>query len=114
MVNVVVLEVKSAVYSDGRKHPNEFTATVNGKHICTSETPLFTAARKLLADGLASPQDVLVMRHVRSGNDAIRTVVDAAARFSISEASGRIRRIAYKTYGTYGCGRGADFVEDLT
>ena len=59
---------------DGTKHPNAFDARLNEVVLCTSETPLLSAARALLASGQAQPDDTIVMRHAGSGAIALRAI----------------------------------------
>jgi len=59
---------------DGANHPNAFDARLagGGAVLCVSETPFFDAARILLRNGQAKPDDLLVMRHAGKDYDALR------------------------------------------
>lgn len=61
-----------------------FLALDGTRLLCTSRTPLLSAARVLLAEG-ADPQAPLAMRHVDSDTVAMRTTVGAAAALAVSE-----------------------------
>lgn len=75
------------IVSPHAKHPNAFDARLAGSDavVCVSETPLLDAARALLAQGKANPDDMLVMRHAGSSVDALRGTVGVAAGLRIEE-----------------------------
>jgi hypothetical protein len=64
----------------------QFEARLDGDdHIlCVSRTPLFDAARKLLADGYDSDLS-LVLRHKESKIDCLRVKLGTAATLSVEE-----------------------------
>lgn len=53
-----------------------------------SRTPFWDSARLLLREGLARPDDRLVMRHVGSPHDALRVRVSVSAGLSVAEETG--------------------------
>lgn len=83
----LALIISAHVRRDGTKHPNAFDARLGSSDtvVCVSETPLFDAARALLAQGKANPDDMLVMRHAGSTVDALRSKVGVAAGLRIEE-----------------------------
>jgi hypothetical protein len=59
-----------------------FHAWLRGRLICTSPTPFYESARRLLREG-ASPAAVLIMRHRGDTHDALRSTVGTAARYTV-------------------------------
>lgn len=64
------------------------TATGDRVLLQGSRTPFCNAARVLLRDALAQPEDTLVMRHAGSDHDALRASVSVAAGLAIDEEGG--------------------------
>lgn len=82
VITVIVLTVRE---SPGR--PGRFQALLGGlggRLLCTSRTPLLSAARVLLGEGVP-PETILAMRH--EGDDIItmRTTVGDAAKLTVVE-----------------------------
>jgi hypothetical protein len=53
-----------------------------------SRTPFCDGARVLLAEGIAVPGDMLIMRHAGSDHDALKASVGVAAKLTVNESSG--------------------------
>jgi hypothetical protein len=70
--------------------PGKFEARLGERLIVeASRTPFCDGARTLLAEGLAAPGDLLIMRHAASpGCDAIKAAVGVAAALTVNETSG--------------------------
>ncbi|KQQ15516.1 hypothetical protein ASF56_23820 [Methylobacterium sp. Leaf122] len=65
-----------------------FHATLDGRHLCTSYTPVFAAARVLKAEGVL-PQEPLTMTHEGSDVVCLTSTVGEAARLTVEENEGR-------------------------
>jgi len=63
-----------------------FDAFHQGRHITTSRTPFYAAARKLIEQG-HDPQSILVMRHEGSDRDCLRQRLGDAAKLTLEEDS---------------------------
>jgi hypothetical protein len=61
-----------------------FHADLHGRRLCTSRTPLCSAARVLLSEGVA-PGIRLVMRHAGADYDSLTTTVGVAAKLTVKE-----------------------------
>ena len=57
------------------------------KVVVASRTPFCDGARALLADGMAQPTDLLVMRHAASEHDALKATVAVAAKLTVDETA---------------------------
>lgn len=64
--------------------PARFAARLNGELLCTSRTPLLSAARELQRRGVRDSAEI-GMRHAGSTIIAMRTTVGAAARLTVAE-----------------------------
>jgi hypothetical protein len=53
--------------------------------LCSSKMPFLDAARVLLNDGIATPDDILVMRHAGSDVNALSAPAGVAAKLTIEE-----------------------------
>ncbi len=93
-----ILIVSPHIRADGSDHPNAFDAFFDGELICTLETPFFEAARNLLAIGRAKPDDMFVMRHARTGVDALRAKAWSAAKLTIRETGSGPKLRRYMPY----------------
>lgn len=95
--------------------PGTFEARLEGSEtvLCVSSTPLFAAARALLANGAAEPKDVLVMRHAFSWSkgDALRARVGVAAGLSVRETGSRPRLGRWEPFISRGGASGKRFPE---
>jgi hypothetical protein len=84
-----MLLVSPAPRKSGGVLPGKFDARLGDRSIVeASRTPFCDGARALLAQGLAAPGDLLVMRHTGSQHDALRAMVGVAARLTVDETSG--------------------------
>lgn len=79
VLSIIVLTVRENDQRTGRFH-----AKVAGREVVTSRTPLLSAARALLAEGVP-PETVLLMKHEGSDVVAMRTTVGAAAKLTVAE-----------------------------
>lgn len=61
-----------------------FHARLDGRHLCTSLTPFFSAARVLKAEGVL-PQEPLTMTHEGSSTVCLTSTVGEAAGFRVQE-----------------------------
>jgi hypothetical protein len=66
------------------KRRGRFDMYLDGRHLERSTTPLLTAARILLAEGLA-PETAIEMRHQGSTIISLRSTIGAAAKLGVSE-----------------------------
>lgn len=80
MLAKIVIEVSPAAH--GR-----FSASVGSEIVCTSRTPLLSAARRLLDRGLP-PDTPLAMRYAGSATIAMHTTIGLAAGLTVEERSG--------------------------
>jgi|SRR5215208_3348179 len=65
-----------------------YTASLDGRLLCTEREPFLAAARVLLAEGV--PADTpIVMRRLGSSVDALRSTVGVAAGLAVREEQGR-------------------------
>jgi hypothetical protein len=62
-----------------------FHARVQDRHLCTSRTPFFAAARVLMNEG-AEPETPITMSHEGSCIVSLRSTVGQAARLSVEES----------------------------
>lgn len=67
----------------GRYH-----AHLDGRHLCTSDTPFFSAARVLKREGVL-PQEPLTMTHEGSVTVCLTSTVGEAAGFRVEETEDR-------------------------
>lgn len=74
------------------KRPGTFDAYLGDEKLCTSRTPFFTGARRLIERGVA-PSKRLAMRHAGDDYDSLTSTVGEAARWTIEEGvNGLVRR----------------------
>jgi hypothetical protein len=68
-----------------------FEARLQGQEriLCTSSQPFLDAAKVLIEDGIADPQDTLVMRHAGSDTISLKAKVSRAARLTVQETESR-------------------------
>jgi hypothetical protein len=77
-----------------------FVASVEGRAVCESRTPVFSAGRALLSEGV-SPQEPLIVSHEGSQIVSITTTVGQAAQLTIVERdSGGIHIAPYDASST--------------
>jgi hypothetical protein len=76
-----------------KSSPGRYSAFLDGKELCSSRQPFFTAARALLEQG-ADPAAVLTASHTGSSIVALRSTVGEAAKWMVEEGdnSGVMRR----------------------
>lgn len=89
------LIISPTIRPDGSKHPNSFDAVLNGVLICASDTPFYSACRKMLKSGLAQSGDIVTMRHSGAAEFSMRSTVGYAAKWSINETGSRPRRVKW-------------------
>jgi hypothetical protein len=82
-----VLMVSPAPRKSGGVLPGKFDAWL-GERLIVEASRICDGARALLAQGLAAPGDLLIMRHVGSEHDALRAAVGVAAELTVDETSG--------------------------
>jgi hypothetical protein len=81
--------------------PGKFEARLGERLIVeASRTPFCDGARVLLAQGLAAPGDLLIMRHAGSGCDALTAAVGVAAGLTVKEetADGKPRFVSWQPH----------------
>ena len=78
-----------------------FEARLDGtdRVLCVSMSPLFNAARKLIAEG-SNPDTTLVMRHAGSKTDSLRAQLGAAASLSVEETDYGPKLRRWKPFST--------------
>jgi hypothetical protein len=76
----------------------QYTASLDGRDLCTSPQPFLDAARVLLAEGV-EPDTVLVMRWAESGTTSLRSTVGVAAKLTVEECSDGVPR--FRSYRSY-------------
>jgi len=83
----------------GRYH-----ARVQDRHLCTSRTPFFAAARVLMAEGI-DPETPITLGHEGSAIVSLRSTIGQAARLTVeeSERSGP-RFVPYRPFRAAGRG----------
>lgn len=64
--------------------PWMFEARLGDRLLCVSETPLLTAARMLLSDGV-DPATPIAMRHEGADHDALTSTVGVAAGRTVAQ-----------------------------
>ena len=76
------------VVTPAPRHPWRYEARLDGddRVLCSSTTPFFAAARKLLAEG-HDRSVMLVMRHAGSDTESLRATVGAAATLTVEETN---------------------------
>ena len=75
--------------------PGRYAATLDGRTLCRSRQPFYTAARVLLAEG-TPPETPLEAVHAGSTIVVLRSTVGEAAGWLVVEpARGRLRRIRF-------------------
>jgi hypothetical protein len=81
-----------------------FHARVQDRHLCTSRTPFFAAARVLVEEG-ADPETPITMSHEGSCIVSLRSTIGQAARLTVeeSERSGP-RFVRYRPFRAAGGG----------
>jgi hypothetical protein len=85
-VTIHTINVVPACKHNGKLLPGKFDAFINERRIVVaSRTPFCDGARVLLAEGLAMPSDVLIMRHAGSQVDALKAAVGVAAKLTVKE-----------------------------
>jgi hypothetical protein len=88
-MTIHTISVAPAHKRNGEPLPGKFDALANERRIvAASRTPFCDSARVLLAEGLAAPSDVLIMRHVGSQVDALKAAVGVAAKLTVNETAG--------------------------
>ena len=77
-----VIIVSPARRRNKRAHPGVYDVRMKGQEriICSSRQPFLDGARVMLEEGLAAPQDRLVMRHAGSDADCLSASVATAAK----------------------------------
>ena len=82
-----VIVVTAARRRQKRAHPDVFDVCIQGRDriICSSRQPFVDAARVMLNEGLAAPEDRLVMRHAGSDTGSLSAAVAIAAKLSVEE-----------------------------
>ena len=82
-----VIIVSPARRRNKRAHPGVYDVRMKGQEriICSSRQPFLDGARVMLEEGLAAPQDRLVMRHAGSDADCLSASVATAAKLSVEE-----------------------------
>jgi hypothetical protein len=73
-----------------------FEAWLDGRLLCVSRVPFCSAARVLLAEGVA-PETVLQMRHAGSGTVALEAKLGVAAGLTVAEEP-RVHFAAWKVF----------------
>jgi hypothetical protein len=81
----LVLVVSPEPHGPTRPSKGRFEARLDGRLLCTSPTPLCSAARLLLAEGV-DPATVLVMKNAGSDLVVLTAAIRAAARLTVDEA----------------------------
>ncbi|MGO4334919.1 hypothetical protein AB4037_08390 [Labrys sp. KB_33_2] len=61
-----------------------FHASISGRHVGTFRTPLLSAARALLRDGV-DPSTAITLLHSGATFDALRSTVGVAAKLTVKE-----------------------------
>jgi hypothetical protein len=85
--------VSTSIGSTGKPLPSKFDARIDERLIVEqSRTPFVDGARALLKDNIASPGDLLIMRHAGSNVDALRASVGIAAGLTIAEDGPRFAK----------------------
>jgi hypothetical protein len=79
--------------------PARFAARLNGELLCTSRTPLLSAARELQRRGVRDSAEI-GMRNEGQDFVAMTTTVGAAARLAVEEGDMRFR--SYKPFAGHG------------
>jgi hypothetical protein len=83
-----VLVISPAPRKNGGTIPGKFEARLGERLIVeASRIPFCDGARILLTEGLAAPNDLLIMRHAGSSCDAIKAAVGVAAALTVDETS---------------------------
>jgi hypothetical protein len=83
-----VLIISPTPRKSGGTIPGKFGARLGDRLIVeASRTPFCDGARVLLAEGLAAPNDLLVMRHAGGSCDAVKAAVGVAAGLTVDEES---------------------------
>lgn len=81
------------------KNPSYYYAYLDGKHICHSKTPMFTAARIFLRAGVSPEEPLYKYRKVDPNNWSMKSTVREAAKWTIQEdKSSGPKRIPYKEF----------------
>ena len=68
--------------------PGYYTARADGRLLCRSRQPFLDGARELLASGY-SADTVIIMKHVGSDVETVRSTIGGAARLTVSEEENR-------------------------
>ena len=73
-----------------------FHARVQDRHLCTSRTPFFAAARVLMEEG-ADPETPITMSHEGSCIVSLRSTIGQAARLTVEESEKSYQRPSFLT-----------------